>query len=38
MTFSESGVEFKRFSGAPQTENSLVVASRHASGDLMVRV
>ena len=31
-------VEAEGFCGAAQTEDSLVVAFRHASGDLMVRV
>jgi len=38
MTVPESAVETVKFCGAPQTENSLVVAFRHDSGDLMVRV
>jgi CheY-specific phosphatase CheX len=38
MTVPESAVETKEFSGPVQTEDSLVVVFRHASGDLMVRV
>jgi hypothetical protein len=38
MTVPESAVEAEGFSGAAQTEDSLVVAFHHASGDLMVRV
>jgi CheY-specific phosphatase CheX len=34
----ESVVECDGFCGQPQTEDSLVVAFRHAAGDLMVRV
>jgi CheY-specific phosphatase CheX len=38
MTVPESVVEDEGFSGPAQTEDSLVVAFRHSSGDLMVRV
>jgi CheY-specific phosphatase CheX len=38
MNVPESAVEAECFCGPPQTEDSLVVAFRHASGDLMVRV
>jgi CheY-specific phosphatase CheX len=38
MTVPESVVETEGFCGVPQTEDSLVVAFRHASGDLMVRI
>jgi CheY-specific phosphatase CheX len=38
MTVPESRVEAAGFCSAAQTEDSLVVAFRHASGDLMVRV
>jgi CheY-specific phosphatase CheX len=38
MTVPESTVEAAGFCSLPQTEDSLVVAFRHASGDLMVRV
>jgi CheY-specific phosphatase CheX len=38
MTVPESVVEPERFRGPAQTEDSLVVAFRHSSGDLMVRV
>ncbi|MGD0096659.1 MAG: chemotaxis protein CheX [Terracidiphilus sp.] len=38
MNVPESAVEASCFCGPPQTEDSLVVAFRHASGDLMVRV
>jgi CheY-specific phosphatase CheX len=37
MTIPESAVEAEGFCGA-QTEDSLMVAFRHASGDLMVRI
>ncbi|MGA2350709.1 MAG: chemotaxis protein CheX [Terracidiphilus sp.] len=38
MTVPESAVEAEGFCGPEQTEDSLVVAFRHASGDLMVRI
>ena len=38
MTVPESTVEAAGFCSAGQTEDSLVVGFRHASGDLMVRV
>jgi CheY-specific phosphatase CheX len=38
MTVPESTVEAVGFCSVAQTEDSLVVAFRHASGDLMVRV
>jgi hypothetical protein len=38
MTVPESAVEAEGFRGPSQSEDSLVVAFRHASGDLMVRV
>ena len=38
MTVPESAVEAEGFSGLAQTEDSLVVAFRHESGDLMVRI
>ena len=38
MTVPESTVEAAGFCSAAQTEDSLVVAFRHASGDLMVRI
>ena len=38
MNVPESIVESKCFCGPAQTEDSLIVAFRHASGDLMVRV
>jgi CheY-specific phosphatase CheX len=38
MTVPESTVETERFCGPPQTEDSLVVAFHHDSGDLMVRI
>ena len=38
MTVPESTVEAAGFCSAAQTEDSLVVAFRHPSGDLMVRV
>jgi CheY-specific phosphatase CheX len=38
MTVPESAVEAEGFSGPAQTEDSLVVAFRHPSGELMVRV
>ncbi len=38
MTVPESTVEAAGFCSVPQTEDSLVVAFRHASGDLMVRI
>jgi len=38
MTVPESAVEAEGFCGVAQTEDSLVVAFRHASGDLMVRI
>ena len=38
MNVPESIVETQGFCGSPQTEDSLVVAFRHASGDLMVRI
>jgi CheY-specific phosphatase CheX len=38
MTVPESIVEAEIFCGAPQTEDSLVVAFSHASGDMMVRI
>jgi chemotaxis protein CheX len=38
MTVPESTVEVAGFCSMPQTEDSLAVAFRHASGDLMVRV
>jgi CheY-specific phosphatase CheX len=37
MTIPESAVEAESFCGEP-TEDSLMVAFRHASGDLMVRI
>jgi CheY-specific phosphatase CheX len=38
MTVPESNVELEGYCGRPRTEDSLVVAFRHASGDLMVRI
>jgi len=38
MTVPESVVEAEGFCGAAQTEDTLVVGFRHASGDLMVRI
>jgi CheY-specific phosphatase CheX len=38
MTVPESAVEAAGFCSVAQTEDSLVVAFRHVSGDLMVRV
>ena len=38
MNVPESVVETECFCGVQQTEDSLVVAFRHASGDLMVRI
>jgi len=38
MTVPESAVEAEAFCNPARTEDSLVVAFRHASGDLMVRV
>jgi CheY-specific phosphatase CheX len=38
MTVPESAVKAEGFCGAAQTEDSLVVAFRHESGDLMVRI
>jgi hypothetical protein len=38
MTVPESAVEAEGFCGTAQTEDSLAVAFRHASGDLMVRI
>lgn len=38
MTVPESAVETEGFCSHPQTEDSLMVVFRHASGDLMVRV
>jgi CheY-specific phosphatase CheX len=38
MTVPESAVESKGFCSRSRTEDSLVVAFRHAAGDLMVRV
>ncbi len=38
MTVPESEVEARTFCARSQTEDSLVVGFRHASGDLMVRV
>jgi CheY-specific phosphatase CheX len=38
MTVPESNVESEGFCAPPRTEDSLVVAFRHASGDLMVRI
>ena len=38
MEVPRSAVEMKCFCGQPQTEDTLVVAFRHAAGDLMVRV
>lgn len=38
MNVPESAVEAACFCGMPQTEDSLVVAFHHASGDLMVRI
>ena len=38
MTVPESVVEAESFRGQAQSEDSLVVAFRHSSGDLMVRV
>jgi CheY-specific phosphatase CheX len=38
MNIPESVVEAEGFCGPPESEDSLVVAFRHASGDLMVRV
>jgi CheY-specific phosphatase CheX len=38
MNLPESIVEAARFCGMPRSEDSLVVAFRHASGDMMVRV
>jgi hypothetical protein len=38
MTVPESAVEAESFTGSAPTDDTLVVAFRHASGDLMVRV
>ncbi len=38
MTVPESAIEADGFCSQAQTEDSLVVAFRHASGDLMVRI
>jgi chemotaxis protein CheY-P-specific phosphatase CheC len=38
MTVPQSLVDPLRFCGCPRTEDSLVVAFRHAAGDLMVRI
>jgi CheY-specific phosphatase CheX len=38
MSVPESAIEADGFSGHAQTEDTLVVGFRHASGDLMVRV
>jgi CheY-specific phosphatase CheX len=38
MTVPESAVEAEGYCGVAQTEDSLVVAFRHASGDMMVRI
>jgi len=38
MAVPKSAVELKCFCGLPQTEDTLMVAFRHAAGDLMVRV
>jgi CheY-specific phosphatase CheX len=38
MTVPESAVEQEGYCGQAQTEDSVVVAFRHAAGDLMVRV
>jgi CheY-specific phosphatase CheX len=38
MAVPESAVESACFCGSPRTEDALVVAFRHAAGDLMVRV
>jgi CheY-specific phosphatase CheX len=38
MAVPESNVEMKCFCGQPETEHTLVVAFRHTSGDLMVRI
>jgi CheY-specific phosphatase CheX len=38
MSVPESVVETEGFCSLPQTEDSLVVAFHHASGDLMVRI
>lgn len=38
MAVPESGVAAERFCGTVRSEHSLVVAFRHAAGDLMVRV
>jgi CheY-specific phosphatase CheX len=38
MTVPESAVEAEGFNGLAQTEDSLVVAFHHESGDLMVRI
>jgi CheY-specific phosphatase CheX len=38
MAVPESGVEAEGFRGQPQTEDSLSVAFRHPTGDLMVRI
>lgn len=38
MEVPKSAVEMKCFCGQPETEDTLVVAFRHTSGDLMVRV
>jgi hypothetical protein len=38
MTVPESAVEANGYCSPPQTDDTLVVAFRHESGDLMVRV
>jgi hypothetical protein len=38
MTVPASAVEAEGFCGQPRTEDTLVVAFRHATGDLVVRV
>jgi CheY-specific phosphatase CheX len=38
MTVPESAVESESYTGSAPTEDTLLVAFRHASGDLMVRV
>ena len=38
MTVPQSSLELARFCGPPQTGDSLVVAFRHPSGEMMVRV
>ena len=38
MTVPESSVALETWCGGPSTEDSLVVAFRHASGDLMIRI